>query len=78
MKHNKRTCPKRSGTSNEKAGSRYYDKQWERFNISMEKNPDMTEAVVQPEPEPEPEEETMHTRRREAQRVARARLGIFR
>lgn len=44
--------------------SRYFEKQWERFNIEMEKKHDIKEAVVEHEPDPKPEEDNMYTRRR--------------
>ena len=49
--------------------SKYFEKQWEKFNIKINKKTDLKEAFIIKEPEPEPEEETMYTRRRRRNKI---------
>ena len=49
--------------------SKYFEKQWQNFNIEINKKTDLKEAFIIKKPEPEPEEETMYTRRRRRNKI---------
>ena len=51
--------------------SKYFEKQWENFNIEINKKTNLKEAFVIKKTEPEPEEETMYTRRRKRNKIIR-------
>ena len=51
--------------------SKYFEKQWENFNIETKQKMNLKEAFVIKKTEPEPEEETMYTRRRKRNKIIR-------